>query len=69
VFNQAEVDDLIIHFRQELDEVERAIVALERMNGTQRAAAARVMKRPIASDYASLRRAGKGWMRHRLHGG
>ena len=69
MFNQAAVDVLITQLRRELDQVDREIVALERMNGIERAGAARVVKRPIASDYASLRRAGKGWMRHRPRAG
>jgi hypothetical protein len=69
VFNQAEVDFLIIHLRCELDQVDREIVALERMARTQRVAAGRVAKRPIASERAPQGRAGKGWTHHRFRAG
>ena len=69
MLNKVEVDFLIVYLRGELDQVDRAIVALERMARTQRGAADRVTKRPIASERAPQGSAWRRWTHHRLRAG
>jgi hypothetical protein len=66
VLNQIEIDFLLVHLRRELDQVNRALAALERMARTRRRS---VPKRPIARERAAAGATAKGWTRHRRRTG
>jgi hypothetical protein len=68
VLRKGDIESLIIYLRGELDQVQQAIFALERMARTRRADAVTVAKRPIGSERAPVGRAGKGWTHHRRAG-
>jgi hypothetical protein len=66
VLNQIEIDFLLVHLRRELDHVNRALAALERMARKRRGS---VPKRPIEREPAAAGATAKGWTRHRRRAG
>jgi hypothetical protein len=64
VLNQIDLDSLLIHLRQELDNIEQAILALEQMALSQRPDV-RVPDRRTSDQPAVRAGAGKKWTKHR----
>jgi len=63
MFNKVEIDLLIVCLRHELDQVDRAIITLERMARARRAAAA-PLRRPIEEERVP-RNSNRNWTEHR----
>jgi hypothetical protein len=63
VINKVEIDVLLLFLRQELDQVDRAIVTLETMARLRRAAAS-PLRGPIEEDRIPISST-RNWSRHR----
>lgn len=68
VISRQDIDFLIVYLRRELDNVDRAIDALEHVAQARRAAA-RLTRRPVLRAEALRGNAAKAWTHHRVHAG